>query len=87
VRNVDIDLAEEDWRPRTPGLPDTGRLRMQVVSAQATEPPIDPAYVWVEGFRYLDDDPGSWPARELARYTALPPELRARLEPSQDRRP
>lgn len=80
--NVELDLAEEDWQPRALDTP-RGRLRIQVVSVQRTEPPIDPAYVWVDGWRFLDEqDPAPVPARELVRFAALPPELRSKMLPA-----
>lgn len=77
--NIDLDLDPKDWQPRSPESP-RGRLRMQVVSVERSEPPIDPGWCWVDGWRYLDDrEPAPVPARELARWTALPPELRGKL--------
>lgn len=82
---IDLDLAEQDWQPRSPDSP-RGRLRMQVVTVQQAEPPIDPTWVWCDGWRYLDErDPAPVPARELVRFTALPPELRDNIRPPDER--
>jgi hypothetical protein len=76
ARNVDLDLPPEDWRPRSPESP-RGRLRMQVISVERAELPIGREWCWCEGWRFLSDqDPAPIPARELVRFTALPPEAR-----------
>jgi hypothetical protein len=76
VHVTEIDLPPDQW-VRRPGDAADLRLRMQVVGVTPADPPTDTGWVWVQGWRFLDNDtPAPDMTRELVRATALPPELR-----------